>query len=266
MSKRIFIFILLLSVYLSVQAQEGNTTDEDSAGRIIEMTDSLQEKIADEESLSLPFTDTVLIIHPIFIEPDTIIGWKNKKEFAYIKNLDSLLKVLQDEENNTAVKKTTTRKSSFMNEFLQAPFFRTFLILLALFFVAVILHHLLKNQAMFKKVTITAPAKEITDDEDDLLQNDFDKLVHQACKLADYRMAVRYLFLKTLQQLNDKNLIDFARDKTNSRYALEVPAQWRNDFSKLILHYEYVWYGNFAVSRQQFETVQQRYSAFLQKI
>jgi hypothetical protein len=42
MSKRIFIFILLLSVYLSLQAQEGNTTDEDSAGRIIEMTYSLQ--------------------------------------------------------------------------------------------------------------------------------------------------------------------------------------------------------------------------------
>jgi hypothetical protein len=265
MNKHLFICILLLPVYLTLPAQEPETADEDRM-QSIQMRDSMQEKILGEQSLTLPFADTVLGIHPIFIEPDTIIRWKRKKEFAYIKNLDSLLKALQDKENNASLTKSGPSKSSFMNDFLQAPFFRTFLIVLALFFVAVILYHLLKNQAMFKKNTVTAPIKEIPDEEDEQLQNDYDKLVHQACKLGDYRMAVRYLFLKTLQQLKDKNLIDFARDKTNARYARELPPQWRNDFSKLILHYEYVWYGNFAVSREQFEAVQQGYSVFLQKI
>lgn len=266
MSKCILIFILSLSAYLPLQAQESNVSVQDSARKSLEMSDSMEERIFRETPLSFSASDTILVIHPILIEPDTIEQWKKKKEFAYMKNLDSLLKALQDKENNTTVAKPAAPKSSFMNEFLQAPFFKTLLILLALFFVAVILYHLLKNQAIFKKVTVSSPAKEVADDEDELLQNDYDKLVHQACKLADYRMAVRYLFLKTLRHLKEKNIIDYARDKTNSRYALEVPMQWRNDFSKLILHYEYVWYGNFAVSREQFEVAQQRYSVFLQKI
>lgn len=266
MIKRLLTLLLFLTAHATLHAQVSLSQAEDSLRRSAEITDSMEEKIIRERTISLSPVDTVLFIYPIFIAPDTISAWKNKKEFAYLQNLDSLLKALQETENDLAASEQASPKSSFMNEFLQAPVFRTLFILLALFFVAVILNHLLQNQGMFKKMPVVAPIKEVAEEEDEMLQKDYDKLVHQACKLADYRMAVRYLFLKTLQQLKDKNLINFARDKTNSRYAQELPQQWQNDFSKLILHYEYVWYGNFAVSREQFESVQQRYSAFLQKI
>ena len=124
MSKRDLIFILLLPAYLSLQAQESHVSLQDSARRSLEMSDSMEERIFEETSLSFPASDTILVVHPIRIEPDTIEQWKKKKEFAYMQNLDSLLRALQDKENNATVTKPAAPKSSFMNEFLQAPFLK----------------------------------------------------------------------------------------------------------------------------------------------
>ncbi len=250
-----------------MQAQTNPNKDADSAIMIGPSADSLKEETYDEQAATdeLP-TDTILLIHPILIVPDTIAQWKKKKEFAYIKNLDSLLKTLQDKEQNTAAIQATRQRNSFMDHLLNAPALKLFFWLLALFFIGVILYQLLKNKAIFKRTSNNNGATAIAEVDDEFRQTDYDKLVNQYCKLGDYRMAVRYLFLKTLQQLNDNNLVIFAPEKTNSRYVQELPQKWRNDFSKLILHYEYVWYGNFTVSREQYETVQRRYSAFLQKI
>lgn len=269
MIKRFFIFFLLWIACVNMQAQTSSAADADSAKMIEPSVDSVQQEVYDDEAAAeadASPTDTILLIHPILIEPDTIAQWKKKKEFGYIKNLDSLLKAMQDKEKNASAIQVNKPRNSFMDNLLNAHALKLFFWLLALFFIGVILYHLLKNKAIFKRVSNTGSAAEIAEDENELRQTDYDKLVNQSCKLGDYRMAVRYLFLKTLQQLNENNHLVFAPEKTNSRYVQELPQHWRNDFSKLILHYEYVWYGNFAVSKEQYETVQQRYSAFLQKI
>jgi hypothetical protein len=264
MIKRFFILFFFCSSFVVVYAQTAPSTARDS---VLFTGDLPGGADAGVGAIAVLSADTMLVARPLFIEPDTIKAWKNKKEFAYIKNLDSLLKALQEKANKpVATRKQQASERSRVNDFLAAPFFRTLLILLALFFVAVILYHLLKNQAIFTRSIVAMPAREEQAGEDDLLENDYEQLVHQAFKLSDYRMAVRYLFLYTLQQLKDKNLVEFARDKTNSRYAREIPEPLRNDFSKLVLAYEYAWYGNFAVSREQFEIIQKQFSSFFHKI
>ncbi len=264
MIKRFLILSLFSASVLFVRGQQADPENPDSIWRFGELPD---ETAAGVGAIVLLSADTTLVAYPVFIEPDTITAWKNKKEFAYIKNLDSLLKALQEQANKPVERrKQQPPKRSAVNDFLAAPIFRTLLILLALFFVAVILYHLLKNQAIFKRAAVTIPAGEEGTEAGDFLEKDYEKLVHQAFKLADYRMAVRYLFLQTLQQLKDQNLVEFARDKTNSRYAREIPQPLRNDFSKLVLAYEYVWYGNFAVSRDQFDIIQKQFSSFFHKI
>ena len=267
MIKRFLIFFLLEIACVNLQAQTSSAAAADSAKLIVQSADSLQQEVNDDEAAAEVFpTDTFLFIHPILIAPDTIALWKKKTAFAYIKNLDSLLKAFQDKEKNAAAIQSTGPRNSFMDNLLNAPALKLFFWLLAVIFIGVIVYHLLKNKVFFQMTSSSSNAAEIAEDENELRQTDYDKLINQSCKAADYRLAVRYLFLKTLQQLNYKNLVIFAPEKTNSRYVQELPQQWRNDFSKLIIHYEYVWYGNFAVSKEQYETVQQRYSAFLQKI
>ncbi len=263
MVKRFFIIFISLLSFLAAQAQQ----DSSPQGGIVQVDPVLpDESEPGMGAIGILPLDTMLVARPVYIEPDTIQEWKNKKEFKYIKNLDSLLKALQAKENEKSATREEPPKRSFVNEFLDAPFLKTLFILLALFFVAVILNHLLKNQGIFKRVTVSSPAKEVETEEDELLENDYEKLVHQAYKLADYRMAVRYLFLKTLQDLRDRNHIEYTREKTNSRYARELPPEMRNDFSRLTLAYEYVWYGNFSVSKEQFDTIQKQFSAFFNKI
>ncbi len=263
MGKCFFIILFIVYPFGWIEAQQHYPAQRDS----LSLADDLPDEagIADG-AVGVFASDTLLVSHPVFIEPDTIRNLKNKKEFGYIKNLDSLLKALQEKENQAAASRKAPPRRSFINEFLNAPLLKTILILLALFFVGVILYHLLRNQSIFKKAAVISPARVGEAEEDEQLENDYEKLIHQAFKLADYRMAVRYLFLQTLQQLKNKNLVEFARDKTNSRYAREIPQQLRNDFSRLVLAYEYAWYGNFAVSRDQFERIQKQFSSFNNKI
>jgi Domain of unknown function (DUF4129) len=80
------------------------------------------------------------------------------------------------------------------------------------------------------------------------------------------RLAMRYLFLKTLQKLNERELINFAADKTNSQYAREIPAAKRNEFANLALYYEYIWYGNVGVQKETFDGIKTKFDTFLNKI
>lgn len=262
MSSRFLIIFFSLQLIGAARGQNAGLGVDDSTY----LQDSVQSRTDGIGAIALLPIDTVLAPRAVQIDPDTIRQLKNKKEFAYVSNLDSILKALQDKENAAAAAKPEKPRRSFMNDFLQAPILRTILMLLALFFVAVILYHLLKDQAIFRKVSSRLPTKVVDVQNDELLQNDYDLLVHQACKLSDYRMAVRYLFLKTLQELRDKNIIEYLPGKTNSRYATEIPQQWRNEFSRIVLHYEYAWYGKFRVSREQFTLIEKNYASFLQKI
>ena len=58
--------------------------------------------------------------------------------------------------------------------------------------------------------------------EEDLEQVDFDQLITKALKETNYRLATRYLYLKSLKSLANKNTIEWHFDKTNSDYLKEI--------------------------------------------
>lgn len=217
---------------------------------------------AEEELL----TDTILNIRAIGLSPDTIRQWKNKKEFKYIKNLDSLLKAKQAKEDATQPGHKSFSPPSFLDGIFNAALLKMIFWMLAAFFVLLVMYQLIKNKGFFNEVVTKGVEEETAEPGTDILAQNFDPLIQQSCKLGNYRLATRYQFLKTLQLLRDHNQVDYAADKTNSRYVQELPVHWRNDFARLILSYEYVWYGNFALTLQQYESLQQQYSAFQKKI
>lgn len=89
--------------------------------------------------------------------------------------------------------------------------------------------------------------------EEDITQIDLETLITQALEQKDYRLAVRYMYLKVLKQLSFKELIQWHFEKTNSDYYREIkdPAL-KSDFTRVSYLYEHIWYGEFTLDNQGF--------------
>jgi hypothetical protein len=230
--------------------------------------------------------DTTIQFRDIYINPDSLYAWKHDKKYAWITNLDSLLrqqKIEFEEAKNKTNNQTKKRErktnegteeegievprfNSFDNS-LNSPIFKIIMWTLAIAFVGFILFKLFLSDGIFGKAgKKTDSVKEVEEIADDNMENDFDSLYRRAYNAGDMRIAMRYLFLKTLQKLNDNELIQFASDKTNSQYAREIPAAKRNDFAQLALYYEYIWYGNIVVKKETFDEIATTFNNFLNKI
>lgn len=261
MSKRIFLIaFIMMGFAFIVQAQDnGYATD-----TVVKVIEAPIEEVYEDEPAVYQITDTLLRVHAIDIDKDSIASWKRKKEFAYIHNLDSLLKASQEKKPKQS--QPIPQGDSFMTKLLGGPVLKIILWTLAVFFVGIIVYQLIKSRGFFQRSSTTRVNEKPEEEDVLLLHDDFGKLIQQAVAIGDYRMAVRYQFLKTLQQLRDKNQINYEPDKTNSRYVYELQVNWRNDFSKLIFQYEYVWYGHFELNKDQYEQVQAGFQSFQQKV
>ncbi len=91
----------------------------------------------------------------------------------------------------------------------------------------------------------------------------FDEEIAAALEKQQYRLAVRLYYLRLLKHLTDADLIDWKPDKTNHVYANELRnAALRPGFEALTNAFERVWYGDFPLEKDQFETIRLRFDAF----
>ena len=266
MLKRLYFVLLLAMCLFNAQAQRPFVDSlqhmQDSVG--VEYADD--EVYGDEDSTVEELYDTILNVYPIEILQDSVQSWKNKKQLAYLKNLDSLLKASEKKESAKKNDKASAPNVSWLGQIFNGSFFKTLLWSMAGIFVVVVLYQLFKNKGLFRQNVVKPEEEQAAPSNENLLEQDFDSLILQAKRAEDFRLATRYQFLKTLQLLKEKELIEFSLEKTNSLYVREVPEKFRNDFARLILNYEYVWYGEFSLSPQQYELLQQKYTSFNEKI
>ena len=96
---------------------------------------------------------------------------------------------------------------------------------------------------------------------------DFDKLLEEAVQKADYRLAIRLLFLQALKILSDKHIIHWQPGKTNHDYLNEVKAaELKAGFQELNLYFEYAWYGNFTIAPESFGKVRDIFNNWKTKV
>ncbi len=92
---------------------------------------------------------------------------------------------------------------------------------------------------------------------------DFDTLIANAIKNKNYRMVIRFLYLKSLKSLSDKEIIEWKANKTNYSYQYEIEdSALRSKFLEATLIFDYVWYGEFPLDEQQFSNVYSRLDSF----
>lgn len=98
---------------------------------------------------------------------------------------------------------------------------------------------------------------------EDINKIDFDKLIDEAIAAKNFRRAVRLYFLKTLKLLSDKNLIEWKPEKTNYDFYMELKEdRFKNDFRNVSILYDYVWYGDFNIGRQEFDAASEQFKRF----
>ncbi|CAL2085901.1 conserved hypothetical protein [Tenacibaculum sp. 190524A05c] len=139
--------------------------------------------------------------------------------------------------------------------------------LLALIVVIIIVKSVLAGNAdfwRFKKKKIDKTPLVITqEEEENIHETDYKKLLRLAIDAKDYRKATRYYYLLLLKKMNEKELITYDKDKTNSEYVFDLQKlELRKQFSYLLYIYDYVWYGEFKVDELNFKTIENEYESF----
>lgn len=90
----------------------------------------------------------------------------------------------------------------------------------------------------------------------------FDTAINEAMENGNYRLAIRLLYLQNLKLLSDKGLIDWRPDKTNTDYLYELKSSLQQSFKKITTVFEYAWYGEHAVSKQDCADMKDQLSQF----
>ena len=211
-------------------------------------------------------SDTSLYIFPINISSDSVDNWKRRKEFDYMKNLDSLLKRQQQQDVSNLSTETEAVTDSFLQRLLSSSMVQVLLWCIAAVFVFIMLYRLFSLDAVFRQQPAEAAIVEPSAHTGKVTVAEYDKLIMQACRLGDYRMAVRYLFLKSLSALEQNECLVLSADKTNYQYVQEIDNGLKNDFSALVLIYDYIWYGGIVPEKAMYSGIEKKFIAFHQKM
>jgi hypothetical protein len=284
MLKKIVLFIITSICVAQLQAQSNSYDDAPASDTVFRKNDEQVDAPSIEDNNELEtkdytstfaedvLGDTTVYFRDLIISPDSLKSWKENKRYSWIHNIDSLLKDKQQKEDEQA--QNAMRKGRDLSDglsgferFLNSGFLRLLLWIIGGSVVAFIIYRLFLSQGIFG--TTGKKAKNIVEEQEEIdnnMESDFESLQRKAYAASDLRVAMRYMFLKTLQKLNDRELIRFAADKTNSAYARELPQAKRNEFSSLALYYEYIWYGNIAVQKETFDGIENKFNEFLKRV
>ena len=190
------------------------------------------------------------------IESDSLKSINSDKGFYYKRYMDSLLRATQFK-----VQKPRRRVDLSGSDFFSSIFGIIFWILAIGLFIYLVYRLFLINSSFLSRSRkniasdIAVIEEENTSDPDSLLRN--------AIRSGNYRLAVRYLYLQSLQRLSEKKFIEINTNKTNYEYVMEVRRhKFANEFASLTLQYEYVWYGEYPVDERLFEQIQGSFTQF----
>lgn len=113
------------------------------------------------------------------------------------------------------------------------------------------------------------PVAEAEEEEvsEDIFEMDFEKAIQKSIDSKNFRVAVRLLYLRTLRDLSNRNLINYTHEKTNSDYLFQLSGtpHYKN-FFRLTRNFDYTWYGQFALSQDSFAIIHNDFTSFKQQL
>jgi len=242
----ILLIFIAVCTWAQSPASEGNPPETDASG----------------DTTQFAMGDNVLQFNPVVISHDSVKALKDSKDFNYLQNLDSLLRVAQKEKMKE--EQPSSHDPSWIEKFFDSVITRDVFWTLAACFVLFILYKLFLTEGIFQKRSASIKVN-TNDDEEEVPHNvsDYNLFIEKAIAAKDFRLAVRYLYLLTLRRLSDDKLIQLAPDKTNYQYQLELKnGELKRLFALITFQYECVWYGGFEINEISFTSIHNDFKNF----
>lgn len=143
-------------------------------------------------------------------------------------------------------------------------FFYTLIGILAVYIIIKLLVGDSPSSFFTKKSTQLAP---LNIKEEHIENIDLDALIKDALKESNYRLAIRYMYLKSLKQLSQKNLIDWHYDKTNTDYYTEIEDKnIKKAYKQTSYLYDNIWYGEFELDIDGYNIVKKDFDHLTKQI
>ena len=195
-----------------------------------------------------------VVLHEGKSIPDSLLQHLKQDDAFWYANAD--LKKKKEE--------ARTQKPSLFYKLLLQEWFSTLLwvLIIGAFVIVIILFLLKSNIALFDRAS--APiglGNEVSSET--LFSYDYKKAIDEAVEQRDFRLAIRLYYLQTLMLLARTNHITYKEDFTNSDYLRQLQqSSFYSHFKKITRHFEYAWYGKFAVSADRFKTIENDFQLF----
>jgi len=104
-------------------------------------------------------------------------------------------------------------------------------------------------------------------EEEEIFDPKLEKMLHKALSKKKYQLALRYLYLLTLQKLAENNLIKIAPGKTAAEYLYEIDNEnIKKQFHNINYYFEYGWYGNFPIDSNIYSRADDSYNLFKKEL
>lgn len=261
--KALFVAFLLYFFIGKVNAQVGATDTSyqnpviDSINSVLDDADSdYSDEVAPDSSTEVHEPDTVTFR----AVPDTIVtALQKRKEFEYANDPEYWLKNKERED-------TDSRSAGFLEWLFFNPGVKIAMYILLAAVLGFAVYKVIVNNNLFyrgakKKLAEAAVGEEIE------METDLESKIAKAIQVKDYRKAVRYLYVKSLRELDQKSLIRYHAQATNYDYLAQVSEfKFAGKFSFLTQVYDYVWYGGFEMTDDQFDKVLKDFNDFFKEI
>ena len=211
------------------------------------------ENYADTTKKILPASDEELIIDVRLLSNDLLDKYKNDPEFDYDggpeESEDWITKIKNWINQQLAILRSSKTYSTILDYFYYG------LMIAALILIIRGLIKADRRGLLFGK--INSNEIKMIESEEDISQINFDELIAAAAEKKDYKLAVRYLFLKSLKLLSEKEMIELRNNKTNHQYLSEIKNnRISNAFQITTSRFEWIWYGDFPVDEKVMKSSQ----------
>ena len=208
---------------------------------------------ADTTKKILPASDEELIIDVRLLSNDILDKYKNDPEFDYDggpeESEDWITKIKNWINQQLAILRSSKTYSTLLDYLYYG------LMIAALILIIRGLIKADRRGLLFGK--INSNEIKMIESEEDISQINFDELIAAAAERKDYKLAVRYLFLKSLKLLSEKELIELRNNKTNHQYLSEIKNnRISNAFQIATSRFEWIWYGDFPVDEKVMKSSQ----------
>jgi hypothetical protein len=138
------------------------------------------------------------------------------------------------------------------------------LIIIAVYIISKLFLNTNTSSFFSKKSKDLAP---IAFEEEHIEQINLEELIKNALSQSDFRLAIRYMYLKTLKDLSINNLIDWHYDKTNIDYQNELKSPNLSDsFGRVSYLYDHIWYGEFGLDKTEFTKAKKEFDQLTKAI